>query len=163
MVRRASAMFGNLTDQLDRSSMAKLMVFIRMAFDDFSTKEELLTLLPLKTTTRGVEIYNTVEKFLVEKKVLLEKLASALCAKVIGFEHVMTPVVKITNSIRSRAKQHRTFKRVLKNNASAYEAFDKAAEKYSQVIKRLGQEFENSFCDLDQLDPCVCRSLLILS
>ncbi|TWW62440.1 Acetylcholine receptor subunit delta [Takifugu flavidus] len=27
-----------------------------------------------------------------------------------GFEHVMTPVVKIINSIRSRAKQLRTFK-----------------------------------------------------
>ncbi|KAG7489523.1 general transcription factor II-I repeat domain-containing protein 2-like [Solea senegalensis] len=330
MVRRVSAMSGNLTDQLDRdlarcrwfsiqcdesvdsSSTAQLMVFIRMVFDDFSTKEELLTLLPLKTTTRGVDIYNTVKEFLVEKKVPLEKLVSvttdgapamigrhtgfvahckadlefpnflqyhciihqqALCAKVICFEHVMTPVVKIINSIRSRAKQHRTFKvlleelsaeygdlllhteirwlsrgrilqrflslldeikefmqsrgedtvlledtewildlafltditgklnslncelqgkgktvadmisalyafkakmnlfsvhlqrkkvlhfpsvqMVLKDNASASEAFDKVAEKYSQVINRVGQEFENRFCDLDQLEPCV--------
>ncbi|TWW53297.1 Acetylcholine receptor subunit delta [Takifugu flavidus] len=30
-----------------------------------------------------------------------------------GFEHVMTPVVKIRNSIRSRAKQLRTFKVLL--------------------------------------------------
>ena len=44
---------------------------------------------------------------------------------------------------------------VLKDNASACEAFDKSAEEYSQVIKRLGQEFENRFCDLDQLEPCV--------
>ncbi|KAL4006310.1 vacuolar protein sorting-associated protein 33B [Sarotherodon galilaeus] len=197
----------------------------------------------------------------------------ALCAKVIGFEHVMTPVVKIINSIRSRAKQHRTFKvlleelsaeygdlllhteirwlsrgrvllrflsllgeikefmqskgedtslledtewtldlafltditgklnhlncelqgkgktvadmisalnvfkaqmsifsvhlqrkkvlhfpsvqMVLKDNASASETFDKVAEKYTQVINRLGKEFENRFCDLDQLEPCV--------
>ncbi|KAL3993501.1 polymeric immunoglobulin receptor [Sarotherodon galilaeus] len=197
----------------------------------------------------------------------------ALCTKVIGFEHVMTPVVKIINSIRSRAKQHRTFKvlleelsaeygdlllhteirwlsrgrillrflsllgkikefmqskgedtslledtewtldlafltditgklnhlncelqgkgktvadmisalngfkaqmsifsvhlqrkkvlhfpsvqMVLKDNASASETFDKVAEKYTQVISRLGQEFENRFCDLDQLEPCV--------
>lgn len=44
---------------------------------------------------------------------------------------------------------------VLKDNASASETFDKVAEKYSQVINRLGQEFENRFCDLDQLEPCV--------
>ncbi|TWW74443.1 SCAN domain-containing protein 3 [Takifugu flavidus] len=160
-------MSGNLADQLDRdlarcrwfsiqcdesvdsSSTAQLMIFMRKVFDDFSAKEELLTLLPLKTTTRGVDIYNAVKEFLVEKKVPLEKLVSvttdgapamsgrhtgsivhckgdtefpnflhyhciihqqALCAKVIGFEHVMIPVVKIINSIRSRAKQHRTFK-----------------------------------------------------
>ncbi|KAG8009282.1 hypothetical protein GBF38_017404 [Nibea albiflora] len=44
---------------------------------------------------------------------------------------------------------------VLKDNASASEAFGKVGEKFSQVIKRLGQEFENRFCDLDQLEPCV--------
>lgn len=44
---------------------------------------------------------------------------------------------------------------VLKNNASASETFDKVAEKYCEVINRLGQEFENRFCDLDQLEPCV--------
>lgn len=44
---------------------------------------------------------------------------------------------------------------VLKDNASACEAFDRSAEKYSQLIKRLGQEFENRFCDLDQLQQCV--------
>lgn len=327
MARRVSAMSGNLTEQLDwdlascrwfsiqcdesvdSSSTAQLMIFILMVFDDFSTKEELLTLLPLKTTTRGVDIYNAVKSFFVEKKVPLEKLVSvttdgapamtgrhagfiahckgdidfppflyyhciihqqAICAKVTGFEHVMTPVVKIINGIRSKAKQHRTFKvlleelsaeygglllhteirwlsrgrilqrflsllgeikefmqskgedtslledtewildlafltditgklnhlncelqgkgktvgdmissvkakmsifsmhlqrkkvlhfpsvqSVLKGNASASETFDKAAEKYFQVINRLGQEFENRFCDFDQLEPCV--------
>ena len=44
---------------------------------------------------------------------------------------------------------------VLKDNTSASEAFEKVAEKYSQVIERLGQEFENRFCDLGQLEPCV--------
>lgn len=44
---------------------------------------------------------------------------------------------------------------VLKDNASASETFDKVAEKYCQVINRLVQEFENRFCDLDQLEPCV--------
>ena len=72
---RVSVMSANLADQLDRdlarcrwfsiqcdesvdsSSTAQLMIFIRMSFDDLSTKEELLTVLPLKTTTRGVDIY----------------------------------------------------------------------------------------------------------
>lgn len=44
---------------------------------------------------------------------------------------------------------------VLKDNASAAEVFDKVTEKYSQVIERLGQEFENRFCDLGQLEPCM--------
>ncbi|KAM3604163.1 uncharacterized protein V6R79_007238 [Siganus canaliculatus] len=89
-----SAMSGNLTEQLyrdlarcswfsiqcdesvDNSSTAQLMIFIWMVFDDFSTKEELLTLLPLKTTTRGVDIYNAVKTFFAEKKVPLQKLVS---------------------------------------------------------------------------------------
>ncbi|GAA6225131.1 general transcription factor II-I repeat domain-containing protein 2A-like [Lates japonicus] len=71
-------MSGNLTEQLDwdlaackcfsiqydesvDSSTAQLMMF-----DDFSTKEELLTLLPLKTTTGGTDIYNAVKKFFME-------------------------------------------------------------------------------------------------
>ena len=44
---------------------------------------------------------------------------------------------------------------VLKDNASASEIFDKVAEKYCEVINRLGQEFENRLCDLEQLEPCV--------
>ena len=44
---------------------------------------------------------------------------------------------------------------VLKDNASASETFDRVAEKYYEVIHRLLQEFDNRFCDLDQLEPCV--------
>lgn len=94
MVRRVSAMTGNLTEQLDRdlvkcrcfsiqrnksvasSSTSQLMMFIPMVFDDFSAKDQLLTLLPLKTTMRGVDIYNAVKRFFVEKKVSLDKLVS---------------------------------------------------------------------------------------
>ena len=175
MVRKVSAMSENLMEQLDRdlvkcrwfsiqcnewvdnTSTAELMMFIRMVFDDFSTKEEVLTLLPLKTTTRGINIYNAVKRFFVEKKVPLEKLVSvttdrapamtgrhadfiaqckgdpdfptflhyhfilhqqALCAKVTSFDLVMTPVVKIINGIRSKAKQHRTFKVLLEELVS---------------------------------------------
>ncbi|XP_070408067.1 general transcription factor II-I repeat domain-containing protein 2B-like [Nothobranchius furzeri] len=311
-VRRVTAMSENLTEQLEQdvatckwfsiqcdesvdcSSSAQLMVFIRMVFDDFSTKEELLTLLPLQTTTRGVDIYNAVKNgapamigrhagfiahckgdtdfptFLHYHCIIHQQ---AICSKVTGFEHVMTPVVKIINSIRSKAKQHRIFKvlleelsaeygdlllhteirwlsrgrvlqrffpllceikklmqskgedisllediewildlafltditgklnhlncelqgkgktvadmisavnafkakmnifsvhlqkkrvlhfpavqSVLNDNASASETFDKVVDKYSEVINRLGQEFENRFRDFDQLEPCV--------
>ncbi|XP_042619000.1 uncharacterized protein LOC122146041 [Cyprinus carpio] len=167
MVRRVLAMSRNLANQLDQD-LAKCRWFsiqCDKSVDSSSTAQ-------LMTTTRGVDIYNAVKEFFAEKRVPLEKLVSvttngapamigqhtgfiahckgdpefpnfmnyhciihqqALCAKVIGFGHVMTPVVRIINSIRSRAKQHRTFK-----------TFDKVAEKYSQVINRLGQEFENS-------------------
>ncbi|KAF7669599.1 hypothetical protein LDENG_00176710 [Lucifuga dentata] len=92
IARKMLAILENLTEQLDQdlstrrcfsiqcdesvdtSSTAQLMVFVRMMFNDFSTKEELLTLLPLKTTTRGVDIYDAVKGYFVEKKVPLEKL-----------------------------------------------------------------------------------------
>lgn len=44
---------------------------------------------------------------------------------------------------------------VRKDNASASETFDKVAGKYCEAINRIGQEFENRFCDLEQLEPCV--------
>ncbi|CAL9703583.1 unnamed protein product [Knipowitschia caucasica] len=44
----------------------------------------------------------------------------SLCAKVTGFDHVMTPVIKIINSIRAKAKQHRTFKLLLEELSAEY-------------------------------------------
>lgn len=44
---------------------------------------------------------------------------------------------------------------VLKDSASAAAVLDGAVKKYSQVINRLGQEFEDRFCDFEQLEPCV--------
>ena len=49
------------------SEMARLAVFDRMVSDDFP--QEFLTLLPVKTTTREVDVYNVVNYF-VGKKVL---------------------------------------------------------------------------------------------
>lgn len=78
MAREVSVMSGNLADQLDQdlarcrwfsiqcaesvdsSSTAQLLIFVRMVFKDFSTREELLTLIPFKTTRRGADIYKTV-------------------------------------------------------------------------------------------------------
>ncbi|KAL7381747.1 hypothetical protein ABVT39_010657 [Epinephelus coioides] len=146
-------------DSVDSSDTAQLAVFIHIVFDDFSTKEEFLTLLPLKTTTRGVGIYNAVKDYVVDNKIPIEKLVSvttdgapamtgchsgfivhckaaldfpkflnycciihqqAICAKVMGFDHVMGPVIKIINSIQAKAKQHRHFKLFLEECFAEY-------------------------------------------
>lgn len=65
-------------ESVDTSRTAQLILFVWMVFHDFSMKEELLTLLPLTTTTttmtRGVGICGEV--VFAKKKVLLEKLVS---------------------------------------------------------------------------------------
>lgn len=43
----------------------------------------------------------------------------------------------------------------LNDNASASGALDRAAEKYSQLLIGLGQDFEDRFCDFDKLEPYV--------
>ena len=45
--------------------------------------------------------------------------------------------------------------KVLSDNVSASVAFDKAVEKHCQLINRLMKEFENRFCDFEQIEPCV--------
>ena len=85
MARRVSSLSENLTEQVDRdlaacrwfsiqcvesvdsASTAQLMIFIRMVFDDSSTKEELLTLLPLKAT-RGKLTYTQLSKTFSSRK-----------------------------------------------------------------------------------------------
>ncbi|XP_078533909.1 general transcription factor II-I repeat domain-containing protein 2-like [Lissotriton helveticus] len=177
MVRRVSALSVNMIEQLERdlktckyfslqcdesvdaSDIAQLVIFVRMVFEDFTYKEEFLTLLPLKTTSRGSDIHNEVKNYFVKQNVPLKKLVGittdcapamigrhsgfiancktdpdfppllnydciinqqAICAKVMGFDHVMTPVVKIINSIRAKAKQHRTFKLFLEELSAEY-------------------------------------------
>lgn len=160
MVGRVTSMSENLTEQLDRelatcrwfsiqvdesvdNSTAQLMIIIRMVFDDFSTNEELLTLLPLKTTTRGIHnsqfnsfIYNVVKNYFVEKKVPLEKLvlvithgAPAMTGRHAGFmrsakviqtsQNFYTTTASFT-SRRSKAKQHRIFKVLLEELSAEY-------------------------------------------
>ena len=139
--------------------MAQLIIFIRMVFDGFFTKEELLTLLPLNATTRVASIYTAVKNFFVKKKMPFNKFASittdgapvmtgrlaefitqcrndpdfptflhyhyiihqqAIRVKVIDFDHVMTPVLKIINSIRSKPKQYRMFNLLLNELSAEY-------------------------------------------
>ncbi|XP_069486307.1 general transcription factor II-I repeat domain-containing protein 2-like [Ambystoma mexicanum] len=177
MARRVSALSANVMGQLekdlsicsffsiqcdesvDASDTAQLALFARMVFEDFTNKEEFLTLLPLKSTTSGVDIYNEVKNYFVKTKIPLNKLVAittdgapamtgrhsgfvacckadpdfppllhyhciihhqAICAKVMGFDHVMAPVVRIINSICAKAKQHRMFKIFLEELSAAH-------------------------------------------
>jgi len=44
---------------------------------------------------------------------------------------------------------------ILSNNDSASEVFDRALHNYFELLKRLGQEFEDRFNDFDSLEPCM--------
>ncbi|GFV45791.1 probable RNA-directed DNA polymerase from transposon BS [Trichonephila clavipes] len=47
-----------------------------MVFDDFSTKEEFLKILPLTARTQGKDIFSLFKKFAIENKLPLQKLSS---------------------------------------------------------------------------------------
>lgn len=94
VMRRIEKMGGNLKEQLqndinrcscfslqcdestDISDTAQLLVFIRLVFEDFTSKEELLGMISLKERTRGVDIFNGFKSLLNDKKVPLFKLVS---------------------------------------------------------------------------------------
>ncbi|KAF7643534.1 hypothetical protein LDENG_00237660 [Lucifuga dentata] len=44
----------------------------------------------------------------------------AMRAKTMGFDHIMTPVIKIINSIHAKAKQHRSFQALLEELSAEY-------------------------------------------
>ena len=94
VMRRIEKMGGNLKEQLqndinrcscislqcdestDIRDTAQLLVFIRLVFEDFTSKEELLGMISLKERTRGVDIFNGFNSLLNDKKVPLFKLVS---------------------------------------------------------------------------------------
>lgn len=98
-----------------------------MVFDDFF-KEDFLTLLPLKSTTREVDIYNFLKTTLWEKMWPLQTwclngapvmsgchigfianstiIHQDICTKVMGFGHVMTPVMIIKHSSKGQTTQN---------------------------------------------------------
>ena len=79
-------------ESLDVMDTAQLVVFVRMAFQDFTTKEDFLTLLQLKERTRGEDIYNVFKSYVLEKNIPIHKLvaittdgAPAMCGVHAGF------------------------------------------------------------------------------
>ena len=46
-----------LDEFTDAVNISQMIIFIRMVFKDFSTKEEILTIIPLKGKTRGEDLF----------------------------------------------------------------------------------------------------------
>ncbi|CAF87041.1 unnamed protein product [Tetraodon nigroviridis] len=163
MARRGRSLSGTVADQLGRGA-AQLMVFIRTLLDDFTTEEELLTLPPLKTTTRGADRVPKVPAARLrhpaagllppsedDKQHQQQNLrGSRPC--VCGGHYWQTE--QLNCELQDKAGTAADVM-VLRDDASASEAFDNVAEKCSQVTKTPGQDLENRFRDLDQLEPCV--------
>ncbi|GFW83814.1 general transcription factor II-I repeat domain-containing protein 2 [Trichonephila clavipes] len=149
--------------QLDESTDAvdtvQLEISVKMVFDDFSTKEEFLKILPLTARTQGKDVFSLFKKFAIENKLPLQKLSSIttdgaramtgkengfiglfrkdplltkfiayhclihqemLFAKTINFNHIMSIVTKIINSIKAKATQHRLFKLFFENENTEF-------------------------------------------
>lgn len=81
-----SLQFDESTDVVD---IAQLCIYIRMSFTDMTSKEDLLTILPLKGNTRGEDIYyefiKFVEKFPNKLVCLATDGAPAMVVRLNGF------------------------------------------------------------------------------
>ncbi|GFW11608.1 uncharacterized protein TNCV_42431 [Trichonephila clavipes] len=65
-----------LDESTDAVDTAQLAISVEMVFDDFSTKEEFLKILPLTARTQVKDIFSLFKKFAVENKLPLQKLLS---------------------------------------------------------------------------------------
>ena len=117
-----------------------------MNFTDMTSKENLVTILPLKGNTRGEDIYYEFIKFVEKLPLPVYKLVciatdsvpammgrlnsfcivslcytyAELCAKMLNLIGIMHITLKIVSSIRSRSLQRRLFKVQLEKNESEY-------------------------------------------
>ncbi|GFX99419.1 uncharacterized protein TNCV_3023501 [Trichonephila clavipes] len=65
-----------LDESTDAVDTAQLAISVKMVFNDFSTKEEFLKILPLTARTEGKDIFSFFKKFAIENKLPLRKLSS---------------------------------------------------------------------------------------
>ena len=65
-----------LDESTDIRGTAQLLIYIRMVFQDNTSKEELLGMVSLKGRTRGVDIFNSFKKFVNNLKLPIYKLVS---------------------------------------------------------------------------------------
>lgn len=71
--RAFSLQIDESTDAVDVSQM---IIFIRMVLNDFSTKEEMLTIIPLKGKTRGEDLFSKFKNYIEKVQLPLYKLVS---------------------------------------------------------------------------------------
>ncbi|XP_059570183.1 general transcription factor II-I repeat domain-containing protein 2B isoform X2 [Alligator mississippiensis] len=55
-----------LDESTDQTDMSQLLIFIRTVEEDFSAKEELLSLVSLHDTTKGADIFEALQKTVIE-------------------------------------------------------------------------------------------------
>ena len=65
-------------ESTDITDTAQLCIFIRLVFSNFNSKEE-LTIIPMKSTTRGVDIYQAFINFVNKSNLPLYKLVCMRC------------------------------------------------------------------------------------
>ncbi|KAG8234997.1 hypothetical protein J437_LFUL013877 [Ladona fulva] len=73
-VKTCEWFFLQFDESMDISDTSQLAVIIRMVFNDFTVKEELLKILPLKKRMQGEDIYNVFKTYAAEIGLPLKKL-----------------------------------------------------------------------------------------
>ena len=66
-----------LDESTDVTDLQRMCVFARFVHD-FIVKEDILALIPLSDTTRGIDCYNVLKSYLIDKKVPLAKLCCVI-------------------------------------------------------------------------------------
>ncbi|CAD1470964.1 unnamed protein product [Heterotrigona itama] len=97
-------------ESCDISDKSQLAIFVRGIDSNFDISEELCSLVPMKGTTTGREIF--VNHCIIHQQ--------NLCAKILNMPNVITPVIKLINFLKPRAFNHCQFKKFLKNLGSEY-------------------------------------------
>lgn len=193
-----------IDESTDVSDTAQLSIFIRGIDSSFNVTEEILSLSPMKDTTKGVDIYDKVIEALNKFELRLDKLIGVstdgapsmigknkgflslvekdcaefdheiiafhcilhqehLCAKTIQIEHVMKPVIKLVNYIRSRGLTHRQFKEFLADSDADYDdviyftqvrwlSAGNMLKRVYELREELGQFLTNHNFKVDELD-----------
>ncbi|XP_069470005.1 general transcription factor II-I repeat domain-containing protein 2B-like [Ambystoma mexicanum] len=117
-------------ESTDIEDTAQLSIFIRMVFEDSSVKEDILAVLVAVTTDGALAMVGRNIGFvaLCRRDPDFPEFRSyhciihqqSLCSKVLNYQHVMTVILKIVNSIRARSLQNRLFKSLLDEMDAQY-------------------------------------------
>lgn len=75
-LNRAQYLSLQFDESTDFTDIAQLCVFVKMVFPDMTSKEEFLTLIPLKDQTRGQDIYDAFKEYVNIHKFPVHKLVS---------------------------------------------------------------------------------------
>lgn len=75
-INSCQALSLQLDESIDAVDISQLIIYIRMVFKNFSSKEELFTIIPLKGTTRGQDIFDAFKEYIKDISLPIHKLVS---------------------------------------------------------------------------------------